>query len=57
MRADDSGETAAGGTANRRLTLFDLWKQTTARLDLLLAGVPVAGFPVNVPDLPDRRMP
>lgn len=43
--ADSAEEaaSAAGGPA-RRLTLFDLWKQTTARLDLLLASLPQPGF-------------
>lgn len=41
---DDSGDVAAGETASRRLTLFDLWKQTTARLDLLLTSLPEPGF-------------
>ncbi len=41
----DSGEEAGPGDgAARRLTLFDLWKQTTARLDLLLASLPNEGF-------------
>lgn len=41
---DDGGEAAAGEAAGRRLTLFDLWKQTTARLDLLLASLAEPGF-------------
>jgi HD-GYP domain-containing protein (c-di-GMP phosphodiesterase class II) len=41
---DDAGEAAGGEAASRRLTLFDLWKQTTARLDLLLTSLPQAGF-------------
>lgn len=41
---DDAGEAASGETAGRRLTLFDLWKQTTARLDLLLASLAEPGF-------------
>jgi len=32
------------GAATRRTTLFDLWKQTTARLDLLLGSLGQAGF-------------
>jgi len=43
--AADGGNEAPGGVAAPpRLTLFDLWKQTTARLDLLLASLPKAGF-------------
>ncbi len=39
------GEEAAGADASkRRLTLFDLWKQITARLDLLLASLDKPGF-------------
>lgn len=38
-------EAAAAEGASRRLTLFDLWKQTTARLDLLLNSLPREGFP------------
>ena len=44
---DDSlpDEEAAGAEgAKRRTTLFDLWKQTTARLDLLLNSIDHAGF-------------
>jgi HD-GYP domain-containing protein (c-di-GMP phosphodiesterase class II) len=41
---DDSGETAAGSAGGRRLTLFDMWKQTTARLDLLLGSLSQPGF-------------
>jgi HD-GYP domain-containing protein (c-di-GMP phosphodiesterase class II) len=41
----DAGEEAAGGGAQgRRMTLFDLWKHTTARLDLLLTSLPREGF-------------
>ncbi len=43
--ATESGDVvAASDGASRRLTLFDLWKQTTARLDLLLASLPKEGF-------------
>ena len=39
------GEEAAGADASkRRVTLFDLWKQITARLDLLLSGLDKPGF-------------
>jgi HD-GYP domain-containing protein (c-di-GMP phosphodiesterase class II) len=39
------GEESAGADASkRRVTLFDLWKQTTARLDLLLASLDKPGF-------------
>lgn len=41
---DDTGDAAAEDAPGRRLTLFDLWKQTTARLDLLLASLPEPGF-------------
>lgn len=37
------GDTAAA----RRTTLFDLWKQTTARLDLVLGSLAQAGFPAR----------
>jgi len=42
--AEPGEEAAAGNAPPRRLTLFDLWKQTTARLDLLLASVGREGF-------------
>jgi len=39
------GEEAVGADASkRRSTLFDLWKQITARLDLLLASLDKPGF-------------
>ncbi len=42
------GEDAPGAAAaKRRVTLFDLWKQTTARLDLLLNSVAKEGFPAR----------
>lgn len=47
---DDSpaGDEAKGADgAKRRTTLFDLWKQTTARLDLLLNSLPQDGFPAR----------
>jgi HD-GYP domain-containing protein (c-di-GMP phosphodiesterase class II) len=37
-------ESATDGQPKRRSTLFDLWKQTTARLDLLLASIDKPGF-------------
>jgi HD-GYP domain-containing protein (c-di-GMP phosphodiesterase class II) len=40
--ADD--ETAGGDGAKRKSTLFDLWKQATARLDLLLNSMHKEGF-------------
>ena len=42
--ADASEEALGAGGKPRRLTLFDLWKQTTARLDLLLASLTRDGF-------------
>ena len=39
------GETEPGGGVARKPTLFDLWKQTTARLDVLLLGIDKPGFP------------
>ncbi len=42
--ADGAEEASPGGEAKRRLTLFDLWKQTTARLDLLLNSIHQDGF-------------
>ena len=39
------GETEPGDGVARKPTLFDLWKQTTARLDLLLCGIDQPGFP------------
>jgi len=42
--ADSADEAGQAGAAKRRLTLFDLWKQTTARLDLLLNSIHQAGF-------------
>jgi HD-GYP domain-containing protein (c-di-GMP phosphodiesterase class II) len=40
----EPGETEPDGVA-RKVTLFDLWKQTTARLDVLLCGIDKPGFP------------
>ncbi len=43
--AADAAEEAAGANGQpRRMTLFDLWKHTTARLDLLLSSLPREGF-------------
>lgn len=42
--ADAAEEAAGADGAPRRMTLFDLWKQTTARLDLLLSSVAREGF-------------
>ncbi len=42
--ADAAEEAGQAGGAKRRLTLFDLWKQTTARLDLLLNSLHQDGF-------------
>ena len=39
----DASEEAASGQP-RRMTLFDLWKQTTARLDILLGSLAREGF-------------
>ena len=40
------GETEPGADGVvRKPTLFDLWKQTTARLDVLLCGIDKPGFP------------
>ena len=46
---ESAGATGGGGagSAKRRTTLFDLWKQTTARLDLLLASLDQDGFPTR----------
>ena len=40
--ADEEGAGPDG--AKRRTTLFDLWKQTTARLDMLLTSIDKPGF-------------
>ena len=37
-------EAAGADPSKRRITLFDLWKQTTARLDLLLGSLDKPGF-------------
>lgn len=42
--ADAGDEEAPAGAAPRKATLFDLWKQTTARLDLLLESIGREGF-------------
>lgn len=42
--ADDAEEAAGASGQPRRMTLFDLWKHTTARLDVLLASLPREGF-------------
>ena len=46
---DEPVGTASSGVDadQRRTTLFDLWKQTTARLDLLLASLDQEGFPAR----------
>ena len=41
----EAGSEAGGVARSRKLTLFDLWKQTTARLDALLCGIDQPGFP------------
>ena len=41
------GESEGVYPVARKLTLFDLWKQTTARLDLLLSGIAQPGFPAR----------
>ena len=40
-----TGDTSAAAEQARKPTLFDLWNQTTARLDLLLGGMAKPGFP------------
>ena len=42
-QAIDRQQQVASGQP-RRMTLFDLWKQTTARLDILLGSLPREGF-------------
>ena len=42
--ADAAEEAASASGQPRRMTLFDLWKQTTARLDILLGSLPREGF-------------
>ena len=42
--ADAAEEAAGAAGAPRRMTLFDLWKQTTARLDILLNSLAREGF-------------
>ena len=41
---DDPEAATSATAAARRLTLFDMWKQTTARLDLLLGSLAQPGF-------------
>lgn len=56
---DDEPAGAAGGGAGptkRRTTLFDLWKQTTARLDLLLASLDHEGFPARCDTFAEQLM-
>lgn len=49
-------EGGGSGSAKRRTTLFDLWKQTTARLDLLLASLDQVGFPARCDTFADQLM-